>query len=316
MLTGAAEAEARLGHYLAADAPVAVADPALLAPGAPEAAALATLGARPRVDCSVLLTDAPGRVPARDPLDRGRARPAPPARAGARRLAGRGLPGAAPRARSEDRGAPPGDPPRSRARGARHLGPARPGASRRPGGGRPRRVRVPGARPGLSHGDRAVRAPADDAPPADLPARRRDLRVHRPRPRGPGRPRRARDRPVRGPRDAGGRRPAGRLPPPRVRGGRRVSISPSSGWPRSPSTPGSGRRGAAARQARGHDLAADEGVGAGVPPRDGAGAPAPLRRAAGRRGAGGRPPTRPGSTSSRRRSRSRRRRTSSRRFAR
>ena len=29
------------------------------------------------------LTDAPGRVPARDPLDRGRARPAPPARAGA-----------------------------------------------------------------------------------------------------------------------------------------------------------------------------------------------------------------------------------------
>ena len=59
MLTGEAEAEARLAHYLAADAPAAVADPALLAPGAPEAAALATLGARPRIDCGVLLTDAP-----------------------------------------------------------------------------------------------------------------------------------------------------------------------------------------------------------------------------------------------------------------
>jgi transcription-repair coupling factor (superfamily II helicase) len=59
MLAGEAEAEARLGHYLSADAPVAVADPALLAPGAPEATALATLASRPRVDCGVLLTDAP-----------------------------------------------------------------------------------------------------------------------------------------------------------------------------------------------------------------------------------------------------------------
>jgi transcription-repair coupling factor (superfamily II helicase) len=58
MLTGAEE-EARLADYLPAEAPVAIADPALLAPGAPEAAALATLGERPRVDCGVLLTGVP-----------------------------------------------------------------------------------------------------------------------------------------------------------------------------------------------------------------------------------------------------------------
>ena len=60
MLVGAAEDMAGLGHYLPADAPVAVADPGLLAPGVPEAAALAALGDRPRVECGVLLTDAPG----------------------------------------------------------------------------------------------------------------------------------------------------------------------------------------------------------------------------------------------------------------
>jgi transcription-repair coupling factor len=59
MLTGAPEDDARLTDYLPADAPAAVADPALLAPGAAEAALLEALGSRPRVDCSVLLTDAP-----------------------------------------------------------------------------------------------------------------------------------------------------------------------------------------------------------------------------------------------------------------
>ena len=59
MLPDPAEAPARLGDYLAADAPVAVADPGLLEPGATEAAALATLGDRPWIDCGVLLTDAP-----------------------------------------------------------------------------------------------------------------------------------------------------------------------------------------------------------------------------------------------------------------
>jgi transcription-repair coupling factor (superfamily II helicase) len=59
MLTGAPEDDARLTDYLPADAPAAVADPALLAPGATEAALLEALGSRPRVDCSVLLTDAP-----------------------------------------------------------------------------------------------------------------------------------------------------------------------------------------------------------------------------------------------------------------
>jgi transcription-repair coupling factor len=59
MLAGAAEDGGGLGPYLPADAPVAVADPALLVPGAPGAAALSTLGDRPRVDCGVLVTDAP-----------------------------------------------------------------------------------------------------------------------------------------------------------------------------------------------------------------------------------------------------------------
>jgi transcription-repair coupling factor (superfamily II helicase) len=60
MLAGDTEAGARLGDYLPADAPLAVADPALLAPGAPDAPALEALGARPRVECGVLLTDEPG----------------------------------------------------------------------------------------------------------------------------------------------------------------------------------------------------------------------------------------------------------------
>jgi transcription-repair coupling factor (superfamily II helicase) len=59
MLASASEDGAGFGHYLPADAPVAVADPALLAPGAPEAAALAALGDRPRVECGVLVTGAP-----------------------------------------------------------------------------------------------------------------------------------------------------------------------------------------------------------------------------------------------------------------
>src|SRR5262249_52842283 len=59
MLTGAPEDGARLSDYLPRNAPVAVADPALLAPGATEAAPLAALDDHPRVDCSVLLTDAP-----------------------------------------------------------------------------------------------------------------------------------------------------------------------------------------------------------------------------------------------------------------
>jgi transcription-repair coupling factor len=59
MLTGAPEDGARLRDYLPRDAPVAVADPALLAPGAAEAAPLETLNDHPRVECGVLLTDAP-----------------------------------------------------------------------------------------------------------------------------------------------------------------------------------------------------------------------------------------------------------------
>jgi len=59
MLTGAADDTARLVDYLPHDAPAAVADPALLAPGAAEAAVLEALGARPRVDCGMLLTDGP-----------------------------------------------------------------------------------------------------------------------------------------------------------------------------------------------------------------------------------------------------------------
>ena len=59
MLAGAPEEDAQLGDYLPADAPVAVADPALLEPGAPEAAVLARLGDRPRIDMGVLLTGAP-----------------------------------------------------------------------------------------------------------------------------------------------------------------------------------------------------------------------------------------------------------------
>ena len=125
-----------------------------------------------------------GRLPARDALDRGHARPAPPTRARPRHLARRGLPRAAPRARSADGRAAAGDPARSRARRAgRHRAPGG-GASRRPGGGGPRRVRVPRARSGLPHRDRAVRSPPDHAAPADVPAGRGDRRVHGPRRRG------------------------------------------------------------------------------------------------------------------------------------
>jgi transcription-repair coupling factor (superfamily II helicase) len=60
MLAGETDAPALLGDYLPADAPLAIADPALLAPGAPDAPALERLGARPRVECGVLLTDQPG----------------------------------------------------------------------------------------------------------------------------------------------------------------------------------------------------------------------------------------------------------------
>ena len=118
--------------------------------------------------------------------------------------------------------------------------PARPRAARGPGGRRARRVRVPGARPRLPHRDRALRAPPDHAPAADVPARGGDRRVHRPRAGRPGRPRRARDRPVHRARHAGGGRAARRLPPPRVRRRRASSISRSSGWPPSRSTPASG----------------------------------------------------------------------------
>jgi transcription-repair coupling factor (superfamily II helicase) len=59
MLAGASEDGAGFGHYLPADVPVAVADPALLAPAATEAAALEALGDRPRVECGVLVTGAP-----------------------------------------------------------------------------------------------------------------------------------------------------------------------------------------------------------------------------------------------------------------
>ena len=73
-------------------------------PATHEAATLAALGGRPRVDCGLLLTGAAGRLPARDALDRGHARSAPPARAGSRRVARRGVPGAAPGARSSTAG--------------------------------------------------------------------------------------------------------------------------------------------------------------------------------------------------------------------
>jgi transcription-repair coupling factor (superfamily II helicase) len=59
MLPDAGDEGARLRDYLPADAPTAVADAALLEPGAPEAAALAALGDRTRIDCGLLLSDAP-----------------------------------------------------------------------------------------------------------------------------------------------------------------------------------------------------------------------------------------------------------------
>ena len=59
MLPDAGEDAARLRDYLPAGAPVAVADAALLEPDAPEAAALAALGDRPRIDCGLLLTGTP-----------------------------------------------------------------------------------------------------------------------------------------------------------------------------------------------------------------------------------------------------------------
>ena len=309
MLAGETDAPARLGDYLPADAPLAVADPALLAPGAPDAPALETLGARPRVECGVLLTDEPGtfRLETRSIEGvRGQLRRLAPALGC---LAGRGLPGASPRPRSSDRRPAPGDPPGPRARGARRRRAARPRADRGAGGRRPRRVRVPGARPRLPHRDRALRPPPDHAAPPDLPARGGDRCVHRPRAGRPGRPRRARDRPVRGARHARGGRAAGRLPPPRVRRGGEA-LSPGSADGRRHEVHRRRDRGAAARQARRHHLAADEGVGARLAPGDGPGAAAPLRRAAGGRGARDRRPTRRGSTSSRPPSRSRKRPTS------
>src|SRR4029450_7695889 len=68
------------------------------------------------------------RLPPRDALDRGSARPVPPARARARGPAGGGLPGAAPGARPPDGRPPPGDPPGPRARGPHRARPPRPRA--------------------------------------------------------------------------------------------------------------------------------------------------------------------------------------------
>jgi transcription-repair coupling factor (superfamily II helicase) len=59
MLPEAADDGARLRDYLPADAPLAVADAALLEPGTPEAETLAALGDRPRIDCGLLVTGAP-----------------------------------------------------------------------------------------------------------------------------------------------------------------------------------------------------------------------------------------------------------------
>ena len=59
MLPETADDGARLRDYLPADAPLAVADAALLEPGTPEAETLAALGDRPRVDCGLLVTGAP-----------------------------------------------------------------------------------------------------------------------------------------------------------------------------------------------------------------------------------------------------------------
>ncbi len=62
MLPEAEADAARFRDYLPADAPVAVADPALLEPGTPEAATLAAFGDRPRIDCGLLLTGAAGAL--------------------------------------------------------------------------------------------------------------------------------------------------------------------------------------------------------------------------------------------------------------
>jgi transcription-repair coupling factor (superfamily II helicase) len=60
MLAGEGLDGATLAAYLPADAPVAVADPALLEPGGPGMRAVAALGPRPRIECGLLLTGAAG----------------------------------------------------------------------------------------------------------------------------------------------------------------------------------------------------------------------------------------------------------------
>ena len=74
MLAGASEDGAGLGHYLPADAPVAVADPALLAPGAPEAAAACGARRPPARGVRRARYRRAGRVSPRDALDRRRPR--------------------------------------------------------------------------------------------------------------------------------------------------------------------------------------------------------------------------------------------------
>ncbi len=158
--------------YLPADAPVAVADPALLGAGGPGGRRACGARRPPARRVRRARHRRAGRVPPRDALDRGRARPVPPSRARARRLAREGF-----RVRLL---AP--DPADGAAGSRRSCGisSTRRRSSRTCSGpeplavlvaGRPRRVRVPGARAGLPHRDRAVRAPPDHASPADLPAR-------------------------------------------------------------------------------------------------------------------------------------------------
>ena len=287
--SGRRDAPARLLTTCRPTAPLAVADPALLAPRrARRSGRWRHSARRPRVECERAPDRrARKRTGAEHALDPRRCRATASSAARARRsgLAGRGLPGAARRSPTRTR-------PRDRlqeilrehrARGARSSPPARPRAGspchrrRRVLGG----FAIPRARPRRAHRDRdlrarrrALRRPKYQRGAAltaftDLAAN--DLVVHEDH--GIGR--------YLGPRTMAVGRRERRLPAPRVLRGRRSSTCPVERLDLVSKYLGGDDRGRRGSTGSAAPLAAREGVGAGGPARDGRGAAQALRAARG-----------------------------------
>src|SRR5437899_296725 len=207
-----------------------------------------------------------------------------PARGRARAVARRGVQDSPRRVRRAPGRAPAPDPARARARGSPGGGARRGHAARARRWRRLRRVLDPGTRRDRPHRGRDLRRSSAPAAAAEVPARRRAHGIHRSRgwrrrgPRGP------RARALPGPQDDDGRRPRRRFPRARVRGGQPALPACRAPRPRL-EVPGRRRERRAPRPPGRRRVAAREGVGARLPPRDGRGAAPTLRPARGRGGA-------------------------------